>query len=76
MSSSITDKDIIEEREFFNARKKLSKVFKEWFRSSNDPKSLMPTQIEKLGWPDELKQDAVQIVVNAHRELEACQPMT
>ena len=36
--------------------------FKEWFRNNNTPEILIDKKCDALGWPDELKQDALFVV--------------
>ena len=60
------------------AYKKLNSTFREWFKTTKLPHTMLPQYSVKLGWPQELQQDGIIIAKLIHQKghLEGCQPLT
>lgn len=71
---SLTDKLIK------NFRKKLQKVFGDWFRPTVSPKErcqqLVVSMCEKLKWTGSLETEAKYLAKKVHKEIESCQSLT
>ncbi len=54
----------------------MNRVFPEWFNTNSKPQNLRPRCCDELKWPEELKEDALKIVLIVSDELQSCQPKT
>lgn len=63
-----------------NFRKKLQKVFGDWFRPTVSPKErcqqLVVSMCEKLKWTGSLETEAKYLAKKVHKEIESCQSLT
>lgn len=66
----------LEMNEIRKATKKLRNTFKEWFRNIETPEELIIKKCAELNWPEEIKNDALFIVMRIKSELEGVQAMT
>lgn len=62
----------VEFKNIKDAGKKLNNVFKDWFIQVKTPESLLPNICQKLNFPIELQNDAIEIAKKIKSEIEGC----